>query len=87
MKCRTIIEGAKESIWLFTLLGTWTFATMNQFICSVTTNDITSQKIVFHACTKHIEEPYHIVEKQVQLQSLDMTYIPFNVQIGDRRKK
>jgi hypothetical protein len=61
---------------------------MNQLICGVTKKTTKkSQKFVFHACTKHIEEPYHIVQKQVQLQSLNMTYIPFNVQIGDKFTK
>ncbi len=35
----------------------------------------------------HIEEPYKKVQKQVQLQNLDMTYIPFDIQIGDKFTK
>jgi hypothetical protein len=49
--------------------------------------DKKSQKIIFHACTMHIEEPYKKVQKQVQLQNLDMTYIPFDIQIGDKFTK
>ena len=84
-KYRGATVAACEAVWLKRILNDLgvPIKDLTPLFCDNMTSIYLARILVFHACTKHIELPYHFIRERVLAVDVDPQHISTKLQMAD----